>query len=194
MSAAPSHAASLRNRIRRHPVAVWIGAIVLLLLVIAAVALQGALLREPLERFLTEKTGHPVTIGALEAGIQHGFTVRLRDVSMQAGGDGETEPLRAQLIVMRVRPLALLRRQLVLRELAVEDARVHIARDAKGRWNLVPLARTGFDKDPTSKRKAWKTEAPSEGAPPPPACIDTSRSRTVKPCWIPASSAPMVTG
>ena len=83
MSAAPSHAASLRTRIRRHPVLVWIGAIVLLLLVIAAVALQGALLREPLERFLTEKTGHPVTIGALEAGIQHGF--ELADLHRVAG-------------------------------------------------------------------------------------------------------------
>jgi uncharacterized protein involved in outer membrane biogenesis len=180
MSPAPSHAASLRDRIRRHPVAAWIGAILLLLLVVAAVALQGAFLRAPLERFLTEKTGHPVTIGALEAGIQHGFTVRLRDVSVQASGDGETEPLRAQLIVMRVRPLALLRRQLVLRELAVEDARLHIARDAQGRWNLVPLARTGFDKDPTSKRKAWKTEAPTEGAPRPPALPFTIEQLSLK--------------
>ncbi len=160
--------------------AAWIAAILLLLLVVAAVALQGAFLRAPLERFLTEKTGHPVTIGALEAGIQHGFTVRLRDVSVQASGDGETEPLRAQLIVMRVRPLALLRRQLVLRELAVEDARLHVARDAQGRWNLVPLARNGFDKDPTSKRKAWKTEAPTEGAPRPPALPFTIEQLSLK--------------
>ena len=180
MPAASRPAAAFRDYFRQHPVVTGIAGVLLLLLVVAAVVLQGAFLRAPLERFLTEKTGHPVTIGTLEAGIQHGFTVRLRDATVHANGDGGTDPLQARLIVMRVRPLALLRRDLVLRELAVEEARVHVARDAQGHWNLAPLARNGFDKDPTSTRKAWKTEPPADGAPRPPALPFTIEQLSLK--------------
>ena len=95
---------AFRDRMRRHPVVTGVAALVLLLFVVAAVALQGAFLRAPLERMLSEKTGHPVKIGKLEAGIQHGFTVRLRDVTVLPSTDGGTEPLTAELVVMRVRP------------------------------------------------------------------------------------------
>ena len=57
---------------------------------------------------------------------------------------------------------------------------MHVARDAQGHWNLAPLARNGFDKDPTSTRKAWKTEPPADGAPRPPALPFTIEQLSLK--------------
>ena len=85
--------------------------------------------------------GKPVRIEHLSLGFHDGLALELRGFTIAEGGMTESEPLiQVELASARVHLMPLLRKEVHVSSVLLKRPRVHIARDAQGKVNLLGLA------------------------------------------------------
>ena len=118
-------------------IAVIVGAVALLLIVVAA-AFPLGVLRKPLERALSRSLDRPVSIGSLSRLDSFSLepVIRLSDVRVaQPGWAGPGEMARIATVRLRFSAASLLRGKFVPIDLDIDGLRLALVRDASGRAN-----------------------------------------------------------
>ncbi|MBI3320002.1 MAG: AsmA family protein [Candidatus Omnitrophica bacterium] len=104
--------------------------------------------------------GRPVRLERLALGWHGGLAVELRRFVIDAETTGQGEPLASvERATATIRLLPLLKKQVQVASVIISHPRVHVARDAQGRINLVDLA------TPPVARPEGSTNPPSADAP-----------------------------